>query len=337
MSLFFKCNKKEVYLKEGESFYLKANNVYRDAPADFINTLVDDVKKGIPWKNVIEKKVKQRDSWLAKIILDNNRNKFLDLIPESQNNYLALDVGAGLGQHTIDIAKKCKVCCIEPSPERFEFIKQITEQENCSRNCYFINTQLENLNIEEVFDYAVCIGVLEWVGKYKSGEKPIDTQLSFLKKIKYSLKSNKPLIVGIENRIGLKYLLGSKDDHIGIPYTTCCEYDDANEIWESRGEETLKVATHDFEQYMVLFNEAGFNDITFYAAFPDYKIPRNIVQCYPKDEMTEYFETNEFIEEHEGNDGSIFTRNKVLESLYNTLARLKIAKYFVPSYFIIAR
>ena len=337
MSVLFECNKKRIYLEEGDSFYSHTENVYREASAGFINTLVEEVKLGKPWRSVIEEKVKPTDPWLAKIILGAERNKFLELIPEFRKDSVALDIGAGWGQHTVNIAQKAKVCCIEPSPERFEFIKQITQQENCSSNCYYINAQLGSLELERAFDFAVCIGVLEWVGRFEEGDKPEDTQLFFLKKIKGALKTNSPLIVGIENRIGLKYLLGSKDDHIGIPYITCCEYDDASRIWTNRGESNLEVATYDIEQYKDLFKKAGFDKITVYAAFPDYKLPQEIIQCYPKDKVTQFFKSGEFLDEHEGNDGTNFIRNDVLKSVYKTLTRLEIIKYFVPSFFIIAR
>lgn len=337
MSVLFHCNKKKIKLKEGDSFHSKIEKVYREASAGFINTLVEEVKLGKPWRSVIKEKVEPKNPWLAKIILSGERNKFLELIPEFSKNSLALDIGAGWGQHTVNMAKKGKVCCIEPSPERFEFIKQITQQEKCSSNCYYINAQLGNLELERIFDFAVCIGVLEWVGRFEDGDKPKDIQLSFLKKIKRALKTNSPLIVGIENRIGLKYLLGSNDDHIGAPYVSCCEYDDANKIWAERGEGNLKVATYDIEQYEDLFKNAGFEAITVYAAFPDYKIPQQIIQCYPKDKVTQFFESGKYLDEHEGNDGTNFIRNDALKSIYKTLTRLKIIKYFVPSFFIIAR
>ena len=40
---------------------------------------------------------------------------------------------------------------------------------------------------------------------------------SFYPKIKNELSKNGRAVLGIENRIGMKYLLGANDDHIGIP------------------------------------------------------------------------------------------------------------------------
>ena len=57
----------------------------------------------------------------------------------------------------------------------------------------------------------VLIGVLEYVPKFSKDKKdPINRLLTICNKL---LKDNGDLIIAIENKIGLKYLLGWEEDH----------------------------------------------------------------------------------------------------------------------------
>lgn len=337
MKIEFKLNKSFHVLGNGEAAYSVPDEVYRDAPADVVSSLVERVIDGEIWRDLIREEIEPQRPWLAKIILHEKRNDFLKLIPEFEQEFLALDVGAGWGQHTIDISKRGNVCSIEPSPERFEFMKAICTQENTNKNCFFINSSLGQLEFKTKFDFAVSIGVLEWVGNFEECDTPRIAQLKFLKKLKRALKPEAPLVIGIENRIGLKYLIGSNDDHIGVSHISCLQYEDANRIWKNQGKGELRVATYTRTEYEQLFREAGFSDLVFYSAMPDYKIPERIVECYPNDRLSEVLSSGEYLDEHDGSNGNPCGMDDVLRSLYKTLANEKVSSLFSPSYFIVAR
>jgi hypothetical protein len=216
-------------------------------------------------------------------------------------------------------------------------MRAICEQEGRADKCFFVNSSLDQILFNPIFDFAVCIGVLEWIGKFEECASPWEAQLRFLKRLKASLKEDAPLVVGIENRIGLKYLLGSKDDHIGRSHIACLEYEAANELWKGLGNDSLKVATYTLGEYQVLFREAGFSDLTFFSAMPDYKIPERIIECYPNDKLSKCLADGEFFEEHDGSNGQDSGFNPVLRSLYKTLGKEGIAPLFSPSYFVVAR
>lgn len=324
-------------LKAGRSLHSVPDSVYRDAPISMLGDLLSDLRSGMDWRDLIIRGVKSKNPWLAEIILNESRNKFLGLIDEFRPDSIGLDIGAGWGQHTIDIAKKSNVCSIEPSPERFEFMKLICEQEGVARSCFFVNCSLRQIELDPIFDFAVCIGVLEWVGKFEKCDKPYEAQLAFLRRIKQFLKEGAPLVLGIENRVGLKYLMGSNDDHIGLPHLMCTDFEVADQLWRLKNNSPLKVATYNMREYQEMFNMAGFSDLVFYAALPDYKTPEKILECYPRDDFGSFLCSGAFVPERDGSNGKDHGINIQLKSLYRTLAKEGIAPFFAPSYFIVAR
>lgn len=337
MKIDFRIGGERRQIQRGEGYIATPKDVYRDAPESLLKSLLASARMGKSWKGLIENVVRPRNGWLADIILSEKRNAFLRLVEEFKEGAVGLDIGAGWGQHTVEMAKICAVCSIEPSPERFAMMRLICEQEGVEKSCFFINASLLQLQFDKCFDFATCIGVLEWVGKFEDDSHPKEAQLRFLKIIRSGLKLGAPLVVGIENRIGLKYLLGSNDDHIGKPHVMCMDYESARKRWREIDGGDLRVCTYTVREYLDLFHEAGFFDLTFYAALPDYKMPEEIIECYPNDHFGEYLKNGGFIPERDGSNGTDHGLNSQLRSLYKTLAEEKVAPLFAPSYFIVAR
>ena len=93
---------------------------------------------------------------------------------------LVLDIGAGWGQFSIQLAKSNKVCSLEPTPERLNIIKSIAQQEKVSDNMYFIGTDYLDIEFQTKFDLILCIGVLEWMGSFRK-EQSAKFKVHFLK------------------------------------------------------------------------------------------------------------------------------------------------------------
>jgi len=65
------------------------------------------------------------------------------------------------------------------------------------------------------YDVVLAIGVLEYAPRFFSGSDPV---AQFLQRAREFLKPDGTLLVAIENRLGLKYFSGSREDHIGEPF-----------------------------------------------------------------------------------------------------------------------
>ncbi len=159
-------------------------------------------------------------------------------------------------------------------------------------------------------------------------------QAEFLNRIRALLKPGGQLVIGIENRLGLKYLLGAPDDHLGVPNIAIYDAALAAQKWQAQSGQNLRSFTFTQGELANLLKAAGFRTATFFAALPDYKLPQLILPLGP--EINDHFECGEFVPEHDGHSGRPLAFQAELQSHYRSLARLKIAQEFVPSFFVTA-
>ena len=330
----FKINKQNHSLEWGDTFTSKPETCNQDTKDENIRSIIEKIQNGTPWKQAVKEKFNTNNPWLYKIVCSPKRTKFLDEFIMPQNLQI-LDIGAGWGQFTLPLAKQNQICSLEPTPERLDFIRTASEQEKVSKNISFIGADYLDIKFENKFDLILSIGVLEWVGAFKMNKSPEELQLDFLKKIKSELKENGKLIIGIENRLGLKYLMGAPDDHIGHPNITIHQKEIAKKQYKEKTNQELRSLTHSMPEYKEMLLNAGFNNIIFYTSNPDYKLP---VKIFPiKDSecnLNEYILNKKWIKEHDGTNGNPLDNQNELESMANDFAKLNTLHNFAPSYFI---
>ncbi len=180
-----------------------------------------------------------------------------------------LELGGGTGIITEYVSRKVeKVISIEGTTIRAKCIATRCSKYN---NVEVIVGNFLNIDLLEIFGQSsfskiLLIGVLEYVPKYSSedSEDPINKLLSVCNKL---LKPNGKLVIAIENKIGLKYLLGREEDHLGIKhYGTQSLYKKNDPITFTKVEINNKLKSQ------------GFNFIENYCPFPDYKLPNLIIK-----------------------------------------------------------
>ena len=163
---------------------------------------------------------------------------------------------------------------------------------------HFVQADFFDLEFEpQSFDLTCSIGVLEWVAKFRPGE-PAEVQAEFLNRIRALLKPGGQLVIGIENRLGLKYLLGAPDDHIGVPNIAI--YDAALAARNGRLSpgKAFAASRSPAANSPICWPAAGFRTVTFFAALPDYKLPRLILPLGPA--INDHFDRGELVPEHDG-------------------------------------
>ena len=121
---------------------------------------------------------------------------------------------------------------------------------------------------ERSFDYVTLIGVLEYTRAFIQMPDPYARLLS---RIAAVLKPGGVLIVAVENRLGLKYFAGARDDHTGRQF-------DGIEGYPAGGGETFSR-----DELSHLLRAGGFAEQMFYYPYPDYKLPAEIFSdiCLP--------------------------------------------------------
>lgn len=180
-----------------------------------------------------------------------------------------LEIGAGCGALTgLFCRKVAKVTALELSPKRAEITSNRHRGYN---NLRVLAGNLSELNSSESFDYVTCVGVLEYSKRFFSPE-PAD--LNFLKTARSLLKPNGTLIIGIENKFGLKYWAGAQEDHTGEFFASIQNYPNHPDIM-----------TYSKPELEKLLQLSGFRSTQFYYPIPDYKLPIEIFsEKYPPSE-----------------------------------------------------
>jgi 2-polyprenyl-3-methyl-5-hydroxy-6-metoxy-1,4-benzoquinol methylase len=333
-AISFRIGSEKVILKNGQSHCVETKRYYRDTEKEKIFDILNLINTGTKWKEAVEESFAETNPWLKSIVTSPKRCKFLEEMTLSKN-LRVLDIGAGWGQTTIPLARTYKVCALEPTPERLDFIQAAAKQENVTKNLFFIGSDYMEVEFQTKFDLILSIGVLEWIGAFREDGEAEELQADFLAKTKADLRSDGKLVIGIENRLGLKYLLGANDDHIGIPDIACHTKDLAKEKYKHTTNNELRCLTYSLAEYEKMLKNAGYQELHFYAALPDYKLPDKIfpiegIEC----KMNDFILSGGWIDEHDGTNGSALKNQNELKSLYLSLAEMRLAHYFAPSFFI---
>jgi len=199
------------------------------------------------------------DRWPILYHLSPIRQNIINWYP-FKKNASCLEIGGGCGAITGALCESlAEVKVVELSKRRatinYERHKNYT-------NLEIIVANLNDVVFEEKFDYITLNGVLEYAGSFTKTEEPYK---DFLKQIKQYLKPDGKLIVAIENRYGLKYFAGSKEDHTAKVFDGITGY---------IGNDTVR--TFGKKELETLLKESGYPTQEFYYPHPDYKMPLEI-------------------------------------------------------------
>ena len=173
-----------------------------------------------------------------------------------------LDVGAGSGVNTRICADRgAAVTAVEGSAARAELIAhRCAGLEGVDVLC----GPLEGLGTDgrEAYDVVLLVGVLEYAGTSHGGS---DGPAAFLSLVEKWVAPGGVVVLAIENRLGLKYLLGFPEDHLGLPWVGWEGYRDGEPTTWSRRELAQMLA------------DAGLAAQKWLYPFPDYKLPAAVL------------------------------------------------------------
>jgi hypothetical protein len=323
-------------LRAGETYAAPLAEGFRDTPASELRDLIAEVQSGRPWREVVHARFAASKPWLHSIIVDPCRTAFFDSVLPAGSGPV-LDIGAGWGQIARPLASRRPVVALEPVAERLGFVQAAGRQDGVANNLAFVAADYFETAFNTRFAAICAIGVLEWSGAFQNQMDPQERQRAFLRKTRAELADGGALILGIENRLGLKYLLGCPDDHIGVPHIAWLPAALARRRWQESSGHTLQSFTYSLSELTALLTAVGFTKIEFYGAFPDYKLPSRIISLADGGAaLCQWLLAEIPPTEHNGYNGTPLDapQQETLVAAYRSLAEDGIAHHFVPSFFV---
>lgn len=210
-------------------------------------------------KNEYDRIIAEKKSWAVMYHLSENRKNILNWYPIDKDMKV-LEIGSGCGALTGALAEKADcVKCIELSKKR-STINALRNKEYNNIEILVGNFQDIRFEHNEKYDIVTLIGVLEYAEAYIKAENPYE---AFLNAARDMLKDGGRILVAIENKLGMKYWAGCKEDHLNLYYESIEGYPS-----------TKGVKTFGKGELERMFKCLGFSDFKFYYPYPDYKFPK---------------------------------------------------------------
>lgn len=214
-----------------------------------------DIAKNYP-ESEFSRIIEERSSWPVLYHLSPLRENIVDWIPVDKTMKV-LEVGSGCGAITGALSRKAgMVTCIDLSKKR-SVINAYRHQQ-----CENVTIQVGNFKdiepeLPEDYDYIFLIGVFEYGQGYIGTDTPYEDFMAILKK---HMSPKGRMVIAIENKLGMKYWAGCKEDHYGTYFSGIEDYPEGGGVrtFTRRGLEKIMDAN-------------GIKEFSFYYPYPDYK------------------------------------------------------------------
>ncbi|MCM1025742.1 MAG: class I SAM-dependent methyltransferase [Roseburia sp.] len=200
--------------------------------------------------------IEERKSWPVLYHLSPLRENIVDWLPMKKTDRV-LEVGSGCGAITGALARKAgSVTCVELSKKR-SLINAYRHKDCDNITIHVGNFKDIEPELAKDYDYICLIGVFEYAQSYIGGETPFH---DFIKILLPHLAEGGRLVIAIENKYGLKYFAGCKEDHLGSWFSGIENYAGGGGVrtFSRRGLEKI-------------FQSCGIKETHFYYPYPDYK------------------------------------------------------------------
>ncbi len=168
-----------------------------------------------------------------------------------------LEVGAGCGAISGALLEKAgRLDCVDLSKKRS--LINAYRHKDAENMCIHVgNFEDIEPTLDTDYDAIFLIGVFEYAASYIHDEDPYG---SFLKIIRKHISKDGIIVIAIENRLGMKYFGGAREDHLGEFFKGIEDYPEGG-----------VVKTFSRPALEKLLKAEGVSDYHFYYPYPDYK------------------------------------------------------------------
>ena len=243
--------------------------------------------------------IAEKASWPFLYHLSPIRENIVEWLPITKDDKV-LEVGSGCGAITGALSRKAyRVDCVDLSRQRSLI--------NAYRHEFCDNMMIHVGNFKDIeptlpknYDLICLIGVFEYGEAYIGGDDPFVT---FLKTLKSHLREGGRIAIAIENKFGLKYFAGCREDHSGKLFEGIMDYPGSTpaKTFSERG--LLEIA-----------EKSGFSkeECHMYYPYPDYKFMHTL---FSKDRLPEEGELKDNIRNFDRNRLLLFDEKLAFENI----------------------
>ena len=205
--------------------------------------------------------IEESASWPVLYHLSELRENIVEWLPIDKSMKV-LEVGSGCGAITGVLSEKAgSVTCCDLSLKRSR-INAYRHQFNENITIHVGNFTDVEKSLDRDFDYICLIGVFEYARGYVDSADPYG---DFLKLIGSHLKPGGTIVIAIENRFGLKYWAGCREDHLATYFSSIEGYPDGGVVRTFTDRKLIEIA-----------KASGFDEYHMYYPYPDYKFMTNL-------------------------------------------------------------
>ena len=280
------------------------------------NRVLNVIKKAKDLSSLSDELETHCTDWPSTYHLSKRRGNLLRPFVDHLKNKTVLEIGSGMGPITRLLGESnANVLALEGTSRRAYATRMRTRD---LENVTVLAEKFDNFRTNLKFDVITLIGVLEYSNLYINAENP---HADVLSRCFNMLKPDGSLIIAIENKLGLKYFAGAKEDHVGIPMFGLEDRYNLNSV-RTFGRTELKK----------LLCASGFEKVTFNAPLPDYKLTTSVITEFGFKEKR--FHSADLTRDSFGADPQLpatlaFTPELVLSSLSQNNLELELANSFL--------
>ncbi|MCM1182347.1 MAG: methyltransferase domain-containing protein [Roseburia sp.] len=232
-------------------------DIYTDGAIE--DEMLEIVKNNAP--EAFPEIIEQKKSWPIFYHLSEFRPNIINWLPFKRTDRV-LEIGAGCGAITGALAERAgRVTCIDLSKKR-SLINAYRNRERENITIMVGNFKDIEPLLPEDFDYVLLIGVFEYGQAYIGGDTPYE---DFMRICNRHRSDSGRMVIAIENKFGLKYWAGCREDHLGTYFSGLEGY--------REGGSARTFTRHGLEN---ILRRAGIAEYAFYYPYPDYKFMTTI-------------------------------------------------------------
>lgn len=188
---------------------------------------------------------------------------------------IALEIGGDSLELTQMLSQKVKkLVKIEKKSENTKSLIK-----SC-KNLEIIEGNINEIDLDEKFDYVLLIGSLPYYAKYANCKSK-----EFLAILDKYLKDDGKIIIAVNNKFGIKYFAGNPDEYLNKKFVSMLNYNN----------ETDKIETYTKQKLIQILDENGYKNKNFYYPLPDYRMP-NVI--FSDEELPKYNNVDKYVPYH---------------------------------------